>query len=199
MTRPLQSKLLYVTVLLLLGSGVFVAYWMIPYDKSLVLIVAVTLLLIPGRIQGFVFRDHYRGRRLLGAGRAEEAVQCSRRFLAQIREKPWKKRFIWFTWGVYSWDVEAMTLNNMGAAFLNMGEFEDAEAYLRQALAVDPKYGVPYFNLAVLAAVQGNEKTARKHAGQAESLGYRRTRLDRVVHLAQAVLAEVEGRGVTKK
>ena len=109
MSRPLRSKLLYVVALGTLGAAVvaFVVYS--PFGKGLVLIATAIVLLIPGRIQGFVFRDHYRGKRLMGAGQLEAAIDHFERFLVQVREKSWKKRFIWFAWGIYSWDKRGQT------------------------------------------------------------------------------------------
>ena len=74
MNRPLRSKLLYVCALVILGAIVAALVMYSPFDKVIVLIATFVVLLIPGRIQGFVFRDHYRGRRLMGAGQFEEAI-----------------------------------------------------------------------------------------------------------------------------
>ena len=197
MSRPLRSKLLYVFALAMLVAVVATLVVSSPFDKGVVLIATALVLLIPGRIQGFVFRDHYRGRRLMGAGEFEAAIDHFERFLVQVRDKPWKKRFIWFAWGIYSWDIEAMTLNNLGAALMNIGRFDASKNRLEEALRVDSKYPVPHFNLAVLAAAQGDEAQAHEHIYRAEALGYARTPMDRVIHLGQAVLAKVEGRGVS--
>ncbi len=197
MNRPLRSKLLYVCALVILGAIVAALVMYSPFDKVIVLIATFVVLLIPGRIQGFVFRDHYRGRRLMGAGQFEEAIVYFERFLAQVREQPWKKHFIWFAWGIYSWDIEAMTLNNVGAALMNIDRFGDSKDRLEEALRVDPKYPVPYFNLAVLASAQGDEPQAREHISAAKALGYANTSMDRVINLGQMVLANLEGRGVS--
>lgn len=195
MTRPLKSKLLYVSAFAVLGGALLALVAYSPYDKRLVLIVAGVLLLLPGRVQGFVFRDHYRGRRLMATGQLESAVAHFERFLARLRAAPWKKRFIWLAWGFYSWDIEAMTLNNLGVALMGLGEWDAARDRNEEALRVDPKYPVPYFNLAVLAAAQGDEAHARELLARAEALGYARTPLDRVIHMGQSLLAHVEGRG----
>lgn len=197
MSRPLRSKLLYVCCLAAL-AGCMVA-WVVysPYDKWLTVLAASLILLIPGRIQGAVFRDHYRGRKLMSVGEYEAAIDHFERFLLQIRKQPWKKHFIWMAWGIYSWDIEAMTLNNLGAALIDLGRFDAAKMRLDDALRVDPQYAVPHFNLAVLASVQGDEAAARQHISCAEALGYARTPVDRVVHLGQSILANLEGRGIS--
>ena len=197
MSRPLQSKLLYVCALAMLGAIVVALVIYSPFDKGVVLIATVFVLLIPGRIQGFIFRDHYRGRRLMDAGQLEAAIEHFERFLLHVRGQPWKKRFIWLAWGIYSWDIEAMTLNNLGAALMNIGQLDASKNRLEESLRVDPKYPVPHFNLAVLASGQGDEARAREYLSRAEALGYARTSIDRVIHNGQSIFARVEGRGVT--
>ena len=198
MNRTLRSKLLYVCALAMLGGIVVTLVTFSPFDKRLVLIVAAVVLFIPGRIQGLVFRDHFRGRRLMDAGQLESGIDHFERFLSQLRKQPWKKQFTWLAWGIYSWDIEAMTLNNLGAALMNIGQFDAASDRLKEALRVDPKYPVPYFNLAVLASAQGDEAQACVQISRAESLGYARTPMDRVIQMGQTVLANMEGQGVSR-
>ena len=85
----------YGVAIVVLSAVVFSVIFWAPFDRQYTLIGTVLVLLIPGRVQGLVFREHYRGRRLLAAGQPEAALLCFERFLAQIREKPWQKKFIW--------------------------------------------------------------------------------------------------------
>lgn len=199
MSRTLKFKLGYVIGILLLGGAVVLAsFWLFPDNLPLGLVIFVVVLFVPGRVQGLFYRDLFRGRRLVDAGAYEEAMACFDRFLTQIRQKPWQKHLVWLAGVVYSPDIEAMALNNIGTAHARMGHWQEAKGYFRDALALDPKYPLPHFNLAIVAAANEEEGLAEEHLARAQALGYRRTLVDQVIHQAQALLAHIEGRGATK-
>jgi len=196
MTRSARYRLLYLISLLIFGAAALgIVVSLSPADRMLGVLVVVAVLLIPGRIQGFAFRDHYRGRRLLEAGQTEAAIKHCERFLAQIRAKPWQKRLIWFAGVIYSANIEAMTLNNLGVAHQHRGDWDESRRCLEQALSLDPQYPIPQFNLAVVAAACDDQNGSQQYLDEAHLLGYRRTRLDQVMQVAQQILASVEGRG----
>ncbi len=96
--------------------------------------------------------------------------------------------------GIYTRDVEAMALNNLGAARLELGDLDQVEAPLRQALALDPDYPIPYVNLAHLAALRGDVEAAERASSAAKRLGYHDTRVDALIRRVSSALAGVEGR-----
>lgn len=151
------------------------------------------ILLLPGRIAGHYYRDLFTGRGLMDARRFSEAIPLFERFLQRIRARPELKRLIWLTAGIYTRDVEAMTLNNVGASWLELGELNRAEQPLRQALSIDPDYPIPYVNLARLAMLRGDLEEAAHFSSAAKRLGYCDSRVDALLHGASGVLAAVEG------
>lgn len=68
--------------------------------------------LIPGRIQGYYYKDFFKGRRLLVAKDFKASIEYNNKFLSDIRLHTWRKKLIWLSWGMYSKDIEAMALNN---------------------------------------------------------------------------------------
>ena len=86
-------------------------------------------------------------------------------------------------------------LNNLGAAHLRMGDLQAAATALRAALAVDPQYPLPYYNLAVERELADDHAEATRLLAEAQRLGYRWTTLDALIAEAQALLARVEGAG----
>ena len=196
MTRTARLKLLYVLALVILGVLAGSLIFLVPHDeRALAMIVVALLLFIPGRVQGLLFREHFRGRRLVDLGRFEDSIRESEAFLATISKQRWRKKAVWLGGVIYSPDIEAMTKNNIGVAAMQLGNFEKAERAFREALAVDPEYAIPHFNLAVLASVRGEELAASGELAEATRLGYRASGSDAVIRSAQQVLAAVEGRG----
>jgi tetratricopeptide (TPR) repeat protein len=178
---------------LLAVMGVLAA--MLPYNPGITLIVLGTLLAIPGRVLGAVFREHFRGRRQLDAGNFEAALEHFSMFLAQIREQPWRRRFMCLSWAFYTWNIEAMTLNNIGSCLMNLGRFDEAEEKLHEAISLDAEYAMPYWNHAVLAFLRGDESVAESHVKRAAQLGYRHSTSDHLIQAVQMISAKIEGWG----
>ena len=193
MTRTLARKLEYGATLVALGvvtAGPLL--WV--RAPGWVWLVTGALLLIPGRIAGHYFRDLFTGRRLMDARRFAEAIPHFERFLEHIRAQPGLKKFIWLSAGIYTRDVEAMALNNLGAVRLELGELDRVEAPLRQALVLDPDYPIPYVNLAHLAVLRGDTAMAADASSAAKRLGYNATRIDALLNHVSSSLATLEGR-----
>jgi tetratricopeptide (TPR) repeat protein len=193
-SRTTRYKLQY-AVALSLGVAASVMVVVTLRERPTVLIGLGALALVPGRLSGFVWRDLYRGRRLLERGQVEASIEAFGRFLALLAERPRLRRLWWLAFAVYTRDAKAMALNNAGAAHLEFGRFDDAELHFREAIATDPEYPIPHFNLAVLFAVHGEDSEAQEHARRAVELGYTRDAADRAIGVATALLARVEGRG----
>jgi tetratricopeptide (TPR) repeat protein len=189
----LKRKLQYVAGVAALGAAVCgpLLWFGAPLWSWLA---AAVVFLVPGRIAGHYYRDLFTGRRLMDAGQFAEAIPHFELFLQRIRIQPGLKQLTWLSPGVYTQDVEAMALNNLGAARLEFGELDKVEAPLRQALALDPDYPIPYVNLAHLAVLRGDLKAATAASNAANSLGYRDSKVDAMIHRASSYFAGVEGR-----
>lgn len=193
MTRTRRRKILYVGSLLALGIAVYGSlYWLRapPWAWAL----SIVLLLVPGRIAGLYYRDFFTGRRLMGARRYADALACFERFLTQVRARPGLKRLIWLHAGIYTRDIEAMALNNIGACHLELNALDRVSEPLQMALAIDPEYPIPHLNFAQLAARRGDQDAARVAAVKASDLGYRDSWLDALIRRGSAALAGLEGR-----
>src|SRR5215469_16464339 len=109
--------------------------------------IAVALLLIPGRVLGYFWRDLLRGLRLLNEKKYGESRRHSELFLIQVQQKPWLKKLIWLGSGSYSRDPESVAMNNLGAAEIGIGDLGSARIHLEASIAVDRQNPLPYFNL----------------------------------------------------
>ena len=196
MARTHRLKILYVVGLLALLALTLLLCAALYPSLGLPALFAVSLLLfVPGRIQGVFFRDFFRGRRLVSSGQPAQALVPLRRFREQVQRSPWQKRLLWLAWGFYSTDIEAMTWNNIGAAHTELGDWSAAREALGQALAIDGEYPIPHFNLALIAAAEGDHEEAQREAEAARRLGYRAMSIDQLIQQAGFLLARIEGRG----
>ena len=85
-----------------------------------------------------------------------QAKICFENFLRKIRSNPWIKKLIYFKWGIYTWEIEAMTLNNIGSISLELNDLEGAVQSFDAAIARDPQFPLPFANLAIVNYVRGN-------------------------------------------
>jgi tetratricopeptide (TPR) repeat protein len=190
-SRTSKCKIQYFVILVVLGAAVCVS--LLWFRAPLWGWVAAALVcMIPGRVVGHYYRDLFTGRRLMDARRFAEAIPHFERFLERIRARPALKRLICLSPGIYTRDVEAMTLNNLGIARLEVGELDRVEAPLRRALALDPDYPLPYVNLAHLASLHGDVEAAAAASRSAKRLGYHDTRADAFIRRASGTLASLE-------
>lgn len=192
-TRGRMARL----VAALVVAAVYLAIVYITDFSMIAALVAAALLLLPSRIQSHRWRDFYRGRRLLGRGEWDAAAAHFERFLGQVRRDPARKRLISMQWGAYTLDIEAMALNNLGVAQLGAGRHVEARKAFREALAVDAKYAVPYFNLARIAAELGELPEARRLLAEAERLGYDEHDSRSLMQRLAGAFARVEGAGIS--
>ncbi len=66
----------------------------------------------------------------------------------------------------------AQAWSNLGVSLAQTGDVAGAEKALLSAIRIDPGQGRAHANLALLYLAQNRRDEARKHAGQAESLGF---------------------------
>lgn len=180
MTRTARYKRTYFLTLAGLSALVLLAAFLTRRPVP-VLACAAVVFLLPGRLQGWLWRDFFRGRRLLSGGRPDESIAHFERFLETLRRHPGRRRAIWLAGSAYTRDVEAMTLNNLGIAHLLAGRLEEAEAKFREALKVDDLYPLPHAGLADLAVRRERPDEARDHAGRAVALGFTGGRIRRLL------------------
>ena len=94
---------------------------------------------------------------------------------------------------MYTVDAEAMTLNNIGAAQVDLGRLDEAERSLEAAIAIDPQYPLPFFNLAVVHSARNDREHAERAAAEAARLGFPGSTMDAVRRTrAASVLARVD-------
>jgi tetratricopeptide (TPR) repeat protein len=148
--------------------------------------------LLPGRIGGYYLKDLFRSRKLADQLRFNEAIDAGDTFLADLRRQPWRRHFIYCFFGFYSWNVEAMARNNIGAARMQLGKIEQAAADLRHAMANDPDYPLPYFNLAIIAHVQGRVIEGDNLLSIAAAKGYSGGPVDRLISGVGAAYAGLQ-------
>jgi hypothetical protein len=194
LSRVTRFKLGYAVALLTLGGGV-VAYSTFAAPPAWAIATLIVVLLLPGRIQGLLFRDLFRGRRHLDRNDAASALRHLNSFLVTIRSQPWRKPALWLSWSIYTPSVEAMAHNNIGTAFLALGDAAAAEAAWHAALDLDSQYPIPHANLALVAAARNDPAAASHHLDMARRLGYSGAAFDRFAHKTQSILAAVESHG----
>lgn len=193
MTRTGAYKGIYFT--LVLAGALAIVLMAAQLRSPLPALAALALLLLaPGRILGFFWRDLLAGLRLLNCRDYEQSIYYSQRFLSTVRERPWLKNLVWLGASSYSRDPEVLALNNLGAAEIGLGRFDKARSYLDEAIAMDPKCPLPYFNMGALCLQTGPRTTAQPWFDQAIALGFTGGPSDRIVMASQARFAVTDGR-----
>lgn len=192
MDRVTRRIVGYVAVVALLAAVVVV---LLPWPPGrLHLVVAALFLLLPGRLQGVLWRDFFRGRHAMGEQDFAGAEKHFILFLNKLQHQPRLRSAAFLAWNFYTWNPEAMTRNNLGACRLALGELDAAELELKEARDLDQGFPLPYFNLGVLAHARGAESEAEGLRALAAKLGYRAATRERLISAAGAALAAVEGR-----
>ncbi len=102
------------------------------------------------------------------------------------------------SWGLYTRDIEAMMLNNLGAAYIEKAELPNAEKYLKNAIDIDPLYPMPFYGLAIVAHMQGNRDKAIKLLEESEKKGFTNSSIDHLIQKSIEILAKIEGRADSK-
>jgi tetratricopeptide (TPR) repeat protein len=150
-------------------------------------------LILPGRVQGILLRDLFRGRKELTKGRPSEAAIAFNAMLdrlARDRRLAWT---IWLTWPIYTSSLHAMVLNDLGVAQHRLKNYAGAAEAWKKALEIDPGYAIPYLNLAEKAIMAGRFKSAGAYLDRARKCGYTDSAMDRLIHRSQSMLVNIEG------
>ncbi|MDH3276335.1 MAG: hypothetical protein OEM99_17530 [Gammaproteobacteria bacterium] len=193
MTRPTRLKILYGVAVVLMIAVALAILQASSFSPTAVVLLAL-LFLIPGRVNGHFWRDFYTGRRMMDSGRNTDAIKEFEKFLTSVCENPALKHLIWFVWGFYTRDVEAMTQNNIGAVLIREGNLDQAEERLARAIRIDDQYPIPYYNMALIGELRGDREATAESLTTAHSLGYQQTSIDEIANKAASILATIEGR-----
>ena len=190
--RTTKYKIGYFVVAVILGAVAFSLYYLT--GRSFVsLLIIVGVCFIPGRIQGMLFRKHFKGRRLMTQGKYQEAKKLFEEFCDELESNSWLKNGIWLAGFIYTKSIQAMTLNNIGVCDLESGNIDKARTAFESAVKVDTKYPIPYFNLSLISELSGDRNLSIQLLNKSIELGYSQTSIDKVINKAQEIYANTEG------
>lgn len=192
MSRTAKYKLVYAIVVVL---SLAIAFWLVivlRHEMAWLLVIGLALL-APGRIAGHYLKDLFRARRLLERKAYLEAIEASERFLGSIAAEPWRRHLIYLMFSVYTWNVEAMARNNLGAAYLMRGHLDEAAQHLNEAKALDEGYPIPYYNLAIIESVRGRIEEGERLFSDAAKRGFKSSATDHMLEAVSRAFAEVQG------
>ena len=169
--RVARNRVLYFIVLLLVL--IIFSYLMTNFHWELYqLMLIAVVFLIPGRLVKYYWRDFFKGRKCLQKGDFDEAMQRFQLFIKEVHESPWIKWLMFFSYGLYSFKVEAVAQAYLAKCHIHKKELDQAESYLNKALEADKKYSVAFFNLAVVYALKNDEASSRRYFDLARENGY---------------------------
>ncbi len=198
MTRTDALKGIYfarVAALIIFGIGTAVMIRSGALMPALTLGVLFAAVLLSGRVQAYFWSELLAGLHLLDRRDYARSKVHSERFLVQLRERPWLRRLIWLGTSGYSLNPEVMALNNLGAAEMQLGEFDAARAHFNRAIALDPLCPLPCRNMGALVLRTASPEEARPWFEKAVALGLRGDWSDRVVTTSQRRNAELSTTG----
>ncbi|HRI87997.1 MAG TPA: hypothetical protein PLJ47_09665 [Candidatus Hydrogenedentes bacterium] len=195
MNRTTRIKIGTLAFLLLLVALALLFAISVQGASIAVTIAIVLVALVLGRVQGHLWREFFKGRRLMSQGHYAEALAHFDRFLAELESRKWLRHAIWLGWSVYTLRPDVMTLTNIGACDLLLGQFDESERALKEAIRRDPLAPLPHFNLAVLSQVKHQPDCRDEFLRRAQDLGYRGKWDDALIHEITNAYAKVEGRG----
>ena len=164
-----------------------------------VLSLIVVFFILPGRLQGYLWRDFFNGRKLMSINNSEEAIYHFKKFEDKLNKKPWLKNAIYLAGFIYTKSIMVMTLNNLGACYLESGKFNDAKNYFESALEIDTQFPLSYYNLSIISEIEDYHELAINQFNTSVELGYSRNTLDQVIHKAGEMYAQFEGRAKNEK
>lgn len=192
MTRTHRYMVIYIAALV---AAVGLVALLLAYVQNFGVLIAIAVAaLVPGRAGAVALRDLFRSRSLAAEDRYQEAAVAAERFLETVRRQPWRRHFIYFFFGFYTWDVEAMALNNLGVARMHLGDLDQADTALAAALDRDRDYPIPYFNRAMIAYVRERTEEGNALLAAAKQRGFADDRIVRIVAQVSEAYARFQAR-----
>ncbi|HMV27408.1 MAG TPA: hypothetical protein PKA26_11055, partial [bacterium] len=143
------------------------------------------MILIPNRLARYYWFDFFAGKRELRRKRPEQATIRFRQFLETLRGAPWIKWLMFFSYGLYSFKVEAVALVYLGHAWLYLKKYDDAEKAFRDALLVDDKYVMAKRGLAAVYILRGQNNEAQQWLDLACRFGHPKISFDKFEELTR--------------
>jgi hypothetical protein len=189
--RVTKSIFAYVAVIL---GAIGLIFWILPLPPRWPHVGVVIALLVPGRVQGVLWRDFFRGRNAMEENRILQAARHFSQCEAALVRQPRLRYAVFLQWTFYTWNASAMVRNNLAACDMALVRLESAEAGFEQAIAFDQGFPVPYFNLAVVAQANNQPERVEHFLSDAKVRGFRGGTRERVIAMAGGILAAVEGR-----
>lgn len=86
------------------------------------------------------------------------------------RNEVWRDRLTLWTDVAKKSPKKPRAVNNLGAIYLERGDYDEAEKLFLQAIAINPKYAVSLFNMAVITLRRGELDTALKYLDEAVTI-----------------------------
>ena len=193
MNRTLLRKLIYPALLLTI-FGLLTGLFLSGKISTVALFGIALGSFLLSRLINYPLRHFYQGLHAVQQQKLDEAERLFHTFLERAERRPWIKRLIWWSFGVYTFDLEAMAWNNLGAIYIRQGRLAEAKNCLEKAIALDPKYPKPFFNLAVSAIGEGQTELARQYFEEAKKLGYAGDSFDQFLTTIQEEYAKVNAK-----
>jgi len=193
MNRTLLRKLLYPALLLTIFALLIGLFFSGKISNVALFGIALGLFLL-GRLINYPLRHFYQGLYAFKQQKLDEAERLFHTFLEHAERRPWIKQLVWWSFGVYAFDLEAMAWNNLGAIHIRQGRFPEARKCLEEAIALDPKYPKPFFNLAVSAIGESQIELAAQYFEKAKKLGYAGDSFDQFLTTIQEEYAYVNAK-----
>ncbi len=183
MNRTRKYKTAYlVLIFTLMGIGALAITFQSTVSAIWTYLILAALFLIPGRLGGYYLNDLFKSRRLLAFGNYKETIEASERMLATLHDQPWRQWFMYCFYNIYTWSAEAQITNNMGAAYMMMGDLEQAEQKLHHSSNLDTKNPLPYYNFAIIAHIKEDLEKSKQLFKKAENLGYKKSTTDKTLN-----------------
>lgn len=180
MSRTTKYKIGYLLLIVVTSLITLCAFYFFKIKNNYLYSIAF-LLFLSGRLQGYYFRDFYKALKLLSNKKYEESILQNQLFLQKIATKPYLKKSNILVWGIYTRDIEAMTYNNLGAAYLELAKLEEATLAFTKAINIDNLYPIPYYNLAVLYEIHKDRAKAEEYSQIAANYGFEASMLNFVI------------------
>lgn len=156
-----------------------------------ILIISGLLILLLGRLVNYPLKNFYRGFSALSNQDWDAAENFFLSFLQELKDQPWKKKLMYYNFGNYTSDIDAMAHNNLGLVYLEKGALDKAEHHLGQALNIDKAYSKAYYNMAVVRLMQKRKEDAKSLFEKAVELGFENSNYDQFISNVQKVYGEV--------